>query len=95
MQQEKSRIPPESILFVTEMERFRPGSNWLYDAAWSGSYLFTTQHWQVIIAILSKHILSKSPKTFEKNQMLFLHSVNVIKQEGDVTLIHSPDFPSP
>ena len=27
MQQENSRIPPESIQFVTEMERFRPGSN--------------------------------------------------------------------
>ena len=55
MQQENSRIHPVSILFVTEMERFRPGSNWLYDAVWSGSYLFTTQHWQ----FLSQYLLTQ------------------------------------
>ena len=90
MQQENSRIHSESVLFVTEMKRFRPGSNW-YDAAWSCSYLFTTWHWQFVITIISKHNLSKSPKTFEKNQISFLHSVKVIKQEGHVTLDHSPE----
>ena len=44
---------------------------------------------------ISKHNLSKSPKTFEKNQLLFLLSVKVIKQEGHVTLDHSPEFSSP
>ena len=41
MQQENQRIPPESILFATEMEGFSPGSKWLYDAVRSGFYLFT------------------------------------------------------
>ena len=39
MQQENSRIPPELILFVTEMERSDPAqTDYMMQ---SGSYLFT------------------------------------------------------
>ena len=49
---------------------------------------------QFIITVISYYNLSNSPKTFERNQILFLHSVKVIRQEGHVTLDHSPEFSS-